>query len=257
MTRHRQPRRRDAHTVRADRQKGADPGVAGEPLSACPFFTAWAYGRSSYPNPASLTAEGDRAGTSVAGLGDVNGDGVPDVLVSTPGWNNSAGAVSVIYGHRGRNQGYIALYANGQGLATSVGHTIWDGNIPIPQSHPYGNGNPWDFPFGPAPQILERTEEAVSGYSYGVNGGWLDCSNYMTEPGDQAGSAVPRYRHLPRPRSRRSGRPESRRRLGAGRRGRPAPRRARTAGQRARPMPLAPPVTITTLSLMSMVFLHW
>ena len=30
----------------------------------------------------------------------------------------------------------------------------------------------------------------MSGYSYGVNGGWLDCSNYMTEPGDQAGSAV-------------------------------------------------------------------
>ena len=170
--------------------KGTDPGVDGEPLSACPFFTAWAYGRSNYPNPASLTAEGDRAGSTVAGLGDVNGDGVPDVLVSTPGWNNSAGAVSVIYGHRGRNQGYIPLYANGQGLATSVGHTIWDGNIPSPQSHPYGNGNPWDFPFGPAPQILEQTEEAVSGYSYGVNGGWLDCSNYMTEPGDQAGSAV-------------------------------------------------------------------
>ena len=129
-------------------------GVAGDqaptfndtPHNSCQDFTAGAVKSTNYPNSTSVTAEGDRAGSTVAGVGDVNGDGVPDVLIGTPGWNNSAGAVSVIYGHRGRNQGNVALYANGQGLASSVGYTIWDGNTPrseSPVAQPYGPGNPW------------------------------------------------------------------------------------------------------------------
>ena len=108
------------------------------PQNVCQWFTAGAVKQGSYPNATSVTAEGDRAGATVAGLGDVNNDTVPDVLVGTPGWNDSAGAVQVIYGHRGRTQGNIALYANGSGLAPSVGTTIWDGNTP-PPSHPSAN----------------------------------------------------------------------------------------------------------------------
>jgi len=163
------------------------------PSNGCQYFTAWSQWAAKYPNAASVTAEGDRAGTSVTGLGDVNGDGVPDVLVSTPGWNDSAGAVHVLYGHRGRNQDNIAL----DGLASSSGYTIADDNTPIQEgSGPYGPGNPWagDSPLGG--QILEQTEEAQSGVGptawrqSSATDGWVYCSNYMWEPGDQAGSST-------------------------------------------------------------------
>ena len=133
--------------------------------SSCPYFTAGVDGPAGkqYPNPTTVTAEGDHAGTSVAGLGDVNGDGVPDVLVSTPGWNDSAGAVHVIYGHRGRNQGNIALY-NGSGLTSSEGYTIWDGNTPAQESPVYSYGNPFTGTAGRRGQVIEQTDEAHVGH---------------------------------------------------------------------------------------------
>jgi hypothetical protein len=149
----------------------------------CPSFHAWAYGGSPYPNATSVTAEGDRTGATVAGLGDVNGDGVPDVLVGSPGWNDSAGAVHVIYGHRGTTQGAIHLDV----LDSSQGTTIVDGNGPSPQSnHPYGSGNPLAA-VRASNQFLEQTEEAFFG---SIPLRWTYCSNYMTEQGDQAGSAL-------------------------------------------------------------------
>jgi hypothetical protein len=43
-------------------------------------------------------AAGDEAGTSVAGAGDVNGDGYPDLLVGLPGYSSSTGRGVLIYG---------------------------------------------------------------------------------------------------------------------------------------------------------------
>jgi hypothetical protein len=153
---------------------------------SCNHFTAWVYGGAPYPNATWVTAEGDHAGTTVAGVGDINGDGVPDVLVGAPGWNDSAGGVFVVDGHRGNSEGNINLDA-----VQYAGTTIADGNGPSPQSgHPYGSGNPiGNLRAGllnNTHQILEQTEEAFSDST----DGWLYCSNYVAEHGDQAGSAL-------------------------------------------------------------------
>ena len=176
---------------------GISPQYSDDPSNTCQYFTAGAYFQGAYPNATSVTAEGDRTGTSVAGLGDVNGDGVADVLVSSPGWNDSAGAVSVIYGLRGRNQDNIQLYSNGQGLATSVGYTISDGNIPTPESGPaLRSRRPMDQrraggPGGGAdPGGCGREPARVPWWYSNSTQGWVYCSNYMWEPGDQAGSSA-------------------------------------------------------------------
>jgi hypothetical protein len=160
-------------------------GTLGTPIQACGWFTAWSYGGSRSPNATSVTAEGDRVGTTVAGVGDVNSDGVPDVLIGTPGWNDSAGAVAVIDGHRGRTQGNLTL----SGLSSSHGAVLADGNTPPPEvDHPYGgfanDGSSW-LVKPQSEQIQEQTEEAVN-----EAGPWTLCSNYMAERGDQAGSAL-------------------------------------------------------------------
>jgi hypothetical protein len=43
-------------------------------------------------------AAGDEAGFSVSGAGDVNGDGIADVIIGAPGTNNQAGSSYVVYG---------------------------------------------------------------------------------------------------------------------------------------------------------------
>ena len=45
-------------------------------------------------------AVGDRFGASVSGTGDVNQDGIPDLLIGAPGANRNAGAAYVIYGQK-------------------------------------------------------------------------------------------------------------------------------------------------------------
>jgi FG-GAP repeat len=164
--------------------------TADSATNTCQYFHSWTEWGNSYPNAASVTAIGDRAGTTVAELGDVNGDGVPDVLVGTPGWNDSAGAVQVIYGHHGRTQGPLALYSSagqGQGLSASQGETIADANTPAPQSAVFGGGNPFAGAGKLAGQVIEQTEEYMNDNEE-VGDGF--CSNYMREPGDQAASAV-------------------------------------------------------------------
>jgi hypothetical protein len=153
--------------------------------NACQAFTWGTYNNQPFPNSTSVTEEGEHTGATVAGLGDVNKDGVPDVLVGSPGWNQSAGAVSIVDGQRGTVATTIQLHNLG-----SLGTTMADTNGPTPQTnHPYGNGNLiYGFDASSNPQILEQTEEAFSGadpHHY-----WLYCSNYMVEHGDQAGSVV-------------------------------------------------------------------
>src|SRR5262249_1719676 len=109
--------------------------------------------------------------------------------------NDSAGAVSVIYGHHGRKQNNISLGAGGAGLTAAVGYTKSDVNTPAPQgASPYGFGNPMT-PFPTSGQLVQQTEEAESGagplswINHNSTQGWVYCSNYMWEPGAQAGSA--------------------------------------------------------------------
>lgn len=49
---------------------------------------------------ASYTGEnaGDEVGTSVAGAGDVNGDGYPDLLIGSPGYSSNTGRAVLVYG---------------------------------------------------------------------------------------------------------------------------------------------------------------
>ena len=52
---------------------------------------------------------GDALGTSVSGVGDINGDGIADILVGAPGVNGGAGAAYVFYGEHGRPVGLSFL----------------------------------------------------------------------------------------------------------------------------------------------------
>jgi hypothetical protein len=44
------------------------------------------------------TANGDLTGFAVSSAGDFDGDGLSDILVGSPGWNNAAGRADLIYG---------------------------------------------------------------------------------------------------------------------------------------------------------------
>ncbi|MFZ4410908.1 MAG: VCBS domain-containing protein, partial [Paracraurococcus sp.] len=57
----------------------------------------------------------DNAGIAVAGLGDVNGDGRPDLLVTAPGSNGYAGAAYVVFGKAGGGTVPLADVAAGTG----------------------------------------------------------------------------------------------------------------------------------------------
>jgi hypothetical protein len=77
-------------------------------------------------------AAGDRAGYSVAGLGDVNGDGVADLLISAlsadPNGEPDAGSSYVVFGRRG-------------GLGTSLDLSTLNGT----NGFAINGGDPFDF----------------------------------------------------------------------------------------------------------------
>jgi len=165
-------------------------------INPCDYMTEWTNTGSSWPKSTSVTAEGDRVGTTVAGLGDVNGDGIPDVLVGAPGSNDSAGAVAVVYGRRSAPHGAVAaapvdnqqLYPSGETLnQLDLGTVYTDSNTPAPQTPVYGSGNPWTGDSALAGQVIEQTEDFQQ---VGSSLGDVYCSNYMWEPGDQAASAI-------------------------------------------------------------------
>ena len=169
--------------------------------NACTDFSADQAGGSLYPNATTVTAEGDRVGTSVGGLGVVGtGNPAASVLVGAPGWDDSAGAVFVIHereGETGRQQINIQLAA----LNEVNGYELTDADTPAGETPVFGPpgtkpGNPFTGAGGQDGQIIEQTEEAFDDFpleSYTVlspNYGWVYCSNYMWEPGAQAGSAA-------------------------------------------------------------------
>jgi len=76
-----------------------------------------------------LTIDGaglkDRAGSSVASAGDVNGDGIPDVVVGAPGLKCGGGAAYVVFGSRRR--AVVRLSALGRHGFAIVAATRADG----------------------------------------------------------------------------------------------------------------------------------
>jgi hypothetical protein len=65
-------------------------------------------------------APGDFTGTAVANAGDVNGDGIPDALIGSPGELGAPGSVYVVYGRRPAPQAPIDL----EKLAPSEGYRV-------------------------------------------------------------------------------------------------------------------------------------
>ena len=78
---------------------------------------------------------GDQAGVSVSGAGDVNGDGLDDLLIGSPGAANGNGRTYVVFGKTGTsvrapdinlsdisdgNGGFVVQGSSGRGLGTSV-----------------------------------------------------------------------------------------------------------------------------------------
>jgi hypothetical protein len=63
----------------------------------------------------------DRTGASVDGAGDVNGDGIADIIIGAPGGSNNNGTSYIIYGNRG---GYIGSVINLANLQSNQGFKI-------------------------------------------------------------------------------------------------------------------------------------
>lgn len=92
-------------------------------------------------------AAGDYAGWSVAGIGDVNGNGAPDLLIGavrhdTPGAD--AGAAYVVYGKKGGAAVRLADVAAGAGGFRIVGENAgdWAGTSVAPAGDVNGDGRP-------------------------------------------------------------------------------------------------------------------
>jgi len=88
-----------------------------------------------------LNAEGisgNTAGRSVT-AGDVNGDGIADIIIGAPGVSNFTGAVYVVFGHNGVWPSSIALSSldgtttgfklNGENNLEQAGHSVASGDI--------------------------------------------------------------------------------------------------------------------------------
>ena len=61
---------------------------------------------------------GDNLGSSVVGVGDINGDGIDDYCIGAPFSDNQVGAAFVIYGRAGGSPDiYLSAFNHKQGFA--------------------------------------------------------------------------------------------------------------------------------------------
>jgi hypothetical protein len=156
------------------------------------------------------TTDGDRLGHSVAGAGDLNGDGFGDLVFGSPGAFGGKGAVRVLYGPNGVN-GWMHIGAtNGEALGTSVaiaGDVDRDGhddviaggvqNITVPGVVRILSGEDgtsmWSTITGSAPG--DRFGAAVAGLGDLDGDGWLEIA--VGAPGnDAAGNLAGAVRHV-------------------------------------------------------------
>ncbi|MFH1942421.1 MAG: cohesin domain-containing protein [bacterium] len=68
----------------------------------------------------------DGAGHCVAGAGDANGDGLSDILISAPSYNNSTGKAYVIFGKTGTWLKYVSLADTAYVKASFIGEAAGD-----------------------------------------------------------------------------------------------------------------------------------
>lgn len=74
---------------------------------------------------------GDYAGRSVAAAGDINGDGVDDIIVGEPGVGNGAGAAYVVFGASSTHPAAIELSSLGSGGGFAVSGVDANGNAGV------------------------------------------------------------------------------------------------------------------------------
>ncbi len=153
---------------------------------------------ASFPSVQGFVIDG--AGIAVSGTGDLNQDGIPDLLVGTDAYDSFAGAAYVVYG--GQNGTIdLANFPNSQGFvvvgATSGGGASWF-------SGAYGAGysvsGTGDVNQDGIPDILVGTYNSGSAYLvYGGQNGTIDLSTFPSAQGfviegvvlsDRAGYAV-------------------------------------------------------------------
>ena len=121
---------------------------------------------------------GDRFGWSVAGLGDVNGDGFDDFAIGAPRWNNRRGRVYVIAGGS-----FSQLYKrNGQRSGDDFGYAV-GGDADVD-----GDGRP-DFIVG-APNNDDAGSKAGAAYVYSGRTGARMLTKHGERAGDRFGWSV-------------------------------------------------------------------
>jgi FG-GAP repeat len=78
-------------------------GLAAQTVITMAFNNPFSLATLDGQNGFNITgiAGDDLSGSSVAGVGDVNGDGIGDFIIGAPGVNSGAGASYVVFGHTG------------------------------------------------------------------------------------------------------------------------------------------------------------
>lgn len=89
--------------------------IGADGANAAYLFAGATFGLSSTATLRIARAEGGQFGTAVVGAGDVNGDGLPDFAVGSPGYDSARGRVYVFHGDRSLRVGEAATIVPGAG----------------------------------------------------------------------------------------------------------------------------------------------
>jgi hypothetical protein len=114
-------------------------------------------------------AVGDFAGTNVAGIGDMDGDGIDDILIAAPGALGGKGAVYLIYGSPALTGQNVSLGDVGKidlpgvrflgrraGDALGGGRLVFDGDDPQADRHMYLNPGDSAEPYYRTVEVYSR-----------------------------------------------------------------------------------------------------